>query len=124
MRAFPTVVLPPSPSSEEDDAKTATDYISKKLNLGENDFKVVNSYTDSFWYHPCVWYTYGQWCRVSNHQAAAHVKNGEVTFFSSSFGTDQHLAKRDLAVSAPEATVSFEEASATASTQLEYPRLL
>ncbi|KAH6559832.1 hypothetical protein BASA62_000309 [Batrachochytrium salamandrivorans] len=43
--------------------------------------------------------------------AAAHVKNGEVTFFSSSFGTDQHLAKRDLAVSAPEATLSFEEVS-------------
>ncbi|KAH6599340.1 hypothetical protein BASA61_002596 [Batrachochytrium salamandrivorans] len=109
--SIPTVVLPPSPSSEEDDAKTATDFISKKLNLGENDFKVVNSYTDSFG----ISHVYGthmvNGASVSNHQAAAHVKNGEVTFFSTSFGTEQHLAKRDLAISAPEATLSFEEVS-------------
>ncbi|KAJ1341786.1 hypothetical protein BSLG_010776 [Batrachochytrium salamandrivorans] len=70
----------PSPSSEEDDAKTATDFISTRLNLGENDFKVVNSYTDSF---------------GIGHVAA--------------------LAKRDLAVSAPNATLSFEQASDIAS---------
>ncbi|KAH6575367.1 hypothetical protein BASA62_001979 [Batrachochytrium salamandrivorans] len=58
---------------------------------------------------------------ISNHQAAAHVNNGEVTFFSTSFGTEQHLAKRDLAVSAPEATVDFAKASATASAQLGIP---
>ncbi|KAJ1336298.1 hypothetical protein BSLG_010851 [Batrachochytrium salamandrivorans] len=82
----------PSPSSEEDDAKTATDFISKRLNLGADDFK-----------------------------AAAHVNNGEVTFFSSSFGTTQHLAKRDLAVSEPKATLSFEEVSSTVSAKLEIP---
>ncbi|KAJ1341696.1 hypothetical protein BSLG_010831 [Batrachochytrium salamandrivorans] len=111
----------PSPSSEEDDAKTATDFISKKLNLGANDFKVVNSYTDSFG----ISHVYGthmvNGASVSNHQAAAHVKNGQVTFFSTSFGTDQHLAKRDLAISAPEATLSFKEVSVIASTQLKIP---
>ncbi|KAH9264070.1 hypothetical protein BASA83_012468 [Batrachochytrium salamandrivorans] len=111
----------PSPSSEEDDAKTATDFISKKLNLGENDFRVVDSYTDSFG----IGHVYGthlvNGVGVANHQAAAHVKNGEVTFFSSSFGTDQHLAKRDLAVTAPEATLSFEEVSVTVSTKLDIP---
>ncbi|KAH6582254.1 hypothetical protein BASA50_000951 [Batrachochytrium salamandrivorans] len=111
----------PSPSSEEEDAKTATDYISKRLSLSENDFKVANSFTDPFG----VTHVYGTHmvndARISNHQAAAHVNNGEVTFFSSSFGTEQHLAKRDLAVSAPEATLSFEEVSATVSTKLEIP---
>ncbi|KAH6572707.1 hypothetical protein BASA62_003246 [Batrachochytrium salamandrivorans] len=51
----------------------------------------------------------------------SHVKNGEVTSFSSSFGTAQHFAKSDLAVSAPKATVDFEKASATASAQLGIP---
>ncbi|KAJ1341219.1 hypothetical protein BSLG_010840 [Batrachochytrium salamandrivorans] len=58
---------------------------------------------------------------ISNHQAAAHVKNGEATFFSTSFGTEQHLAKRDLVVSAAKTTLSFEEVSSTVSTQLKIP---
>ncbi|KAH6599248.1 hypothetical protein BASA50_003134 [Batrachochytrium salamandrivorans] len=58
---------------------------------------------------------------VSNHQAAAHVKNGEATFFSTSFGTEQHLAKRDLVVSAAKTTLSFEEVSSTVSTKLKIP---
>ncbi|KAH9253063.1 hypothetical protein BASA81_008969 [Batrachochytrium salamandrivorans] len=37
--SIPHSGAPPSPSSEEDDAKTATDYIFKKLNLGTDDFK-------------------------------------------------------------------------------------
>ncbi|KAH9249092.1 hypothetical protein BASA81_013211 [Batrachochytrium salamandrivorans] len=78
--------------SKEDDVKTATDYISKKLNLGADDFK-----------------------------ASIHVKNGQVTSFSSSFGTAQHFSKSDLAVSAPKATLDFEKASATASAQLGIP---
>ncbi|KAJ1340905.1 hypothetical protein BSLG_010755 [Batrachochytrium salamandrivorans] len=104
--------------SKEDEVKTATDYISKKLNLGANDFKVFNSFTDA----AGVTHVYGahmvNGARISNHQASAHVKNGEVTSFSSSFGTAQHFAKSDLAVSAPKATVNFEKASATASAQL------
>ncbi|KAH6564131.1 hypothetical protein BASA62_008066 [Batrachochytrium salamandrivorans] len=71
---------------------------SQRLNLGENDFKVVNSYTDPFG----ITHVYGthmvNGASISNHQAAAHVKNGEATFFSTSFGTEQHLAKRDLAI--------------------------
>ncbi|KAH9266314.1 hypothetical protein BASA83_010698 [Batrachochytrium salamandrivorans] len=81
MKAFPQWCSP-SPSSKEDGIKTATDYISTRLNLGENDFKVVNSYTDPF---------------------------------------EQHLAKRDLAVSEPKVTLSFEDVSSTASTQLKIP---
>ncbi|KAJ1341899.1 hypothetical protein BSLG_010861 [Batrachochytrium salamandrivorans] len=91
------------------------------LNLGENDFKVFNSYTDVFG----ISHVYGthmiNGASVSNHQAAAHVNNGEVTCFSTSFGTNQHLAKRDLAVSAPEVTLSFEDVSVIASTQLKIP---
>ncbi|KAH6561487.1 hypothetical protein BASA62_009790 [Batrachochytrium salamandrivorans] len=111
----------PSPSSEEDDAKTATDFIFNRLNLGENDFKVSNSYTDSFG----IGHVYGthmvNGVGVANHQAAAHVKNGKVTFFSSSFGTDQHLTKRDLIISEANATLSFEEVSVTVSTKLGIP---
>ncbi|KAH6563189.1 hypothetical protein BASA60_010816 [Batrachochytrium salamandrivorans] len=111
----------PSPSSEEDGIKTATDFISTRLNLGENDFKVVNSYTDLFG----IGHVYGthmvNGASVSNHQAAAHVNNGEVAFFSTSFGTEQHLAKRDLAVSEPKVTLSFGEVSSTVSTKLGIP---
>ncbi|KAH6586928.1 hypothetical protein BASA50_000292 [Batrachochytrium salamandrivorans] len=107
--------------SKEDEVKTATDYISNKLNLGADDFKVFNSFTDA----AGVTHVYGahmvNGARISNHQASAHVKNGEVTSFSSSFGTAQHFAKSDLAVSAAKATVDFERASATASAQLGIP---
>ncbi|KAH9260484.1 hypothetical protein BASA82_001145 [Batrachochytrium salamandrivorans] len=107
--------------SKEDEVKTATDYISKKLNLGANDFKVFNSFTDAVG----VTHVYGahmvNGARIANHQASVHVKNGEVTSFSSSFGTTQHFAKSDLAVSAAKATVDFKKASATASAQLGIP---
>ncbi|KAH6592033.1 hypothetical protein BASA50_008316 [Batrachochytrium salamandrivorans] len=107
--------------SKEDEVKTATDYISTKLNLGANDFKVFNSFTDA----AGITHVYGahmvNGARIANHQASAHVKNGEVTSFSSSFGTAQHFAKSDLAVSAPKATVDFAKASATASAQLGIP---
>ncbi|KAH6595861.1 hypothetical protein BASA61_003655 [Batrachochytrium salamandrivorans] len=107
--------------SKEDDAKTATDHIFKKLNLGADDFKVLNSFTDP----SGVTHVYGahmaNGVRIANHQAAAHVRNGQVTSFSSSFGTAQHFSKSDLAVSAAKATVDFEKASATASAQLGIP---
>ncbi|KAJ1329990.1 hypothetical protein BSLG_010833 [Batrachochytrium salamandrivorans] len=74
--------------SKKDDVKTATDFISKKLKLGANDFKVFDSYTDP--------------------SGVTHVYA-------------QHLAKRDITVSAPKATVDFAKASATASAQLGIP---
>ncbi|KAH9269544.1 hypothetical protein BASA83_008364 [Batrachochytrium salamandrivorans] len=107
--------------SEKDDVKTATDYISNKLNLGADDFKVYNSFTDP----SGVTHVYGAHMtngfRISNHHASAHVKNGQVTSFSSSFGTAQHFAKSDLAVSAPKAALDFAKASDTASAQLGIP---
>ncbi|KAH9265771.1 extracellular metalloproteinase 4 [Batrachochytrium salamandrivorans] len=119
--SIPHSGAPPSPSSETDDTKIATDFISKRLNLGADDFKVVDSYTDPFG----ITHVYGahmaNGARIANHQAAAHVNNGEVFSFSSSFNTDQHLTKRDITVSAPEATVDFAKASATASAQLGIP---
>ncbi|KAH6593588.1 hypothetical protein BASA61_004237 [Batrachochytrium salamandrivorans] len=75
----------PSPSSSEDGVKTATDFISKRLNLSANDFKVANSFTDL----SGISHVYGahmiNGASISNHQAAAHVNNGEVAFFSTSF---------------------------------------
>ncbi|KAH6581708.1 hypothetical protein BASA60_002296 [Batrachochytrium salamandrivorans] len=82
--------------SKENDVKTATDYISKKLNLGADDFKVYNSFTDP----SGVTHVYG-----------AHMTNG----------FPQHFSKSDLAVSAPKATLDFAKASATASAQLGIP---
>ncbi|KAH6569965.1 hypothetical protein BASA62_004536 [Batrachochytrium salamandrivorans] len=106
---------------KEDDVKIATDYIYNKLNLGAGDFKVFDSFTDS----AGVTHVYGAHMvndiRIANHQASAHVKNGQVVSFSSSFGTAQHFAKRDLIISEPKATVDFERASATASAQLNIP---
>ncbi|KAH9245024.1 hypothetical protein BASA81_017525 [Batrachochytrium salamandrivorans] len=82
---------------------------------------VFNSFTDS----AGVTHVYGahilNGARIANHQASVHVKNGEVTSFSSSFGTAQHFSKSDLAVSAAKATVDFAKASSTASAQLGIP---
>ncbi|KAH9253062.1 hypothetical protein BASA81_008968 [Batrachochytrium salamandrivorans] len=86
--SIPHSGAPPSPPPRRMMPRLPLIYIFKKLNLGENDFKVVNSYTDSF--------------------GIGHVY-------------EQHLAKRDLAVSAPEVTLSFEDVSSTASTQLDIP---
>ncbi|KAJ1340000.1 hypothetical protein BSLG_010798 [Batrachochytrium salamandrivorans] len=86
----------PSPSSEKDDAKTAIDYICKKLDLGESDFKVSNSFTDS----AGVTHVYG-----------VHMIND----------IHQHFSKSELVVSEAKATVDFEKASDTASTQLGIP---
>ncbi|KAJ1329989.1 hypothetical protein BSLG_010809 [Batrachochytrium salamandrivorans] len=95
--------------SKKDDVKTATDFISKKLKLGANDFKVFDSYADP----SGVTHVYGahmaNGARIANHQASAHVKSGE------------HLAKRDITVSLLETTVDFAKASATASAQLGIP---
>ncbi|KAH6575895.1 hypothetical protein BASA60_004765 [Batrachochytrium salamandrivorans] len=82
---------------------------------------VFDSYTDPFG----ITHVYGahmiNGASISNHQAAAHVNNGEVTSFLNVLCTDQHLAKRDFIVSAAEATVDFAKASATASAQLGIP---
>ncbi|KAH6572448.1 hypothetical protein BASA62_003387 [Batrachochytrium salamandrivorans] len=106
---------------KEDDVNIATDYIYNKLNLGAGDFKVFDSFTDS----AGVTHVYGAHMvndiRIANHHASAHVKNGQVVSFSSSFGTAQHFSKRDLIISEPKATVDFERASATASAQLDIP---
>ncbi|KAH6571550.1 hypothetical protein BASA60_007119 [Batrachochytrium salamandrivorans] len=64
--------------SKKDDVKTATDFISKKLNLGASDFKVFDSFTDP----SGVTHVYGahmaNGIRIANHQASAHVKSGEL----------------------------------------------
>ncbi|KAH9265772.1 hypothetical protein BASA84_001448 [Batrachochytrium salamandrivorans] len=118
--SIPHSGAPPSPSSETDDAKIATDFISKRLNLGADDFK-VSTPTLILLVSPMYGAHMANGARIANHQAAAHVNNGEVFSFSSSFNTDQHLTKRDITVSAPEATVDFAKASATASAQLGIP---
>ncbi|KAH6559858.1 hypothetical protein BASA60_000423 [Batrachochytrium salamandrivorans] len=110
--------------SKENDVKTATDYISKKLKLGADDFKVYNSFTDP----SGVTHVYGAHMtngfRIANHQASIHVKNGQVTSFSSSFGTAQHFAKSDLAVSAPKAALDFAKGVCYCLRPVGYPRLL
>ncbi|KAJ1332839.1 hypothetical protein BSLG_010778 [Batrachochytrium salamandrivorans] len=107
--------------SERDDVKIATDFICNKLNLDADDFKVFDFFTDA----AGVTHVYGAHMinnvRIANHHAAAHAKNGQVTSFSSSFGTTQHFSKRDLIISAPEATVDFEQVSVTISAKLEIP---
>ncbi|KAH9275972.1 hypothetical protein BASA83_001779 [Batrachochytrium salamandrivorans] len=75
----------PSPSSETDDVKTATDFIFK----GSISARMI-----SRWSIPSLILLVSPMCMVhiwpmgavfANHQAAAHVKNGEATSFSSSF---------------------------------------
>ncbi|KAL2919754.1 hypothetical protein HK105_200670 [Polyrhizophydium stewartii] len=79
--------------SEAQAVKIATDFLAAKLGIAAADFKVANSFTDA----SGTTHVYGaqqtNGVRIANHQAAAHVQNGEVVAFSSSFGTSQHLVK-------------------------------
>ncbi|KAH6602022.1 hypothetical protein BASA61_001525 [Batrachochytrium salamandrivorans] len=121
MRTTPTVVLSHFPPPKRMMSRLRLTTSPKSSSSARMTFKVFNSFTDP----SGVTHVYGAHMtngfRIANHQASIHVKNGQVTSFSSSFGTAQHFSKSDLAVSAPKATLDFAKASATASAQLGIP---
>nr|KAJ3421940.1 Fungalysin/Thermolysin Extracellular metalloproteinase 5 [Polyrhizophydium stewartii] len=92
--------------------KIATDHIVSRLGLAADEFKVANSHTDA----SGVTHVYGahvvNGLRVANHHAAAHVKDGAVIAFSSSFNTAARLTKPK--VPAATAKISVDQAIAKA----------
>ncbi|KAL2914664.1 hypothetical protein HK105_205803 [Polyrhizophydium stewartii] len=92
-RVAPTGPASFSKVSEAKAVQIATDFLVAKLGLAADEFKVANSFADA----SGTTHVYGahqaNGVRIANHQAAAHVQNGHVVSFSSSFGTSQHLIK-------------------------------
>ncbi|KAK6098027.1 hypothetical protein MT418_002097 [Batrachochytrium dendrobatidis] len=101
--------------SDTDPVKTGVAYLCDKLNLTPNEFKVYNNFTDS----AGVTHVYGAHlvndARVSNHQAAIHIQDGQIISYSTSFGTESHFAKSELSVAEPKAKLTFEQVADTVS---------
>ncbi|EGF76577.1 hypothetical protein BATDEDRAFT_28410 [Batrachochytrium dendrobatidis JAM81] len=101
--------------SNTDPVKTGVAYLCDKLNLTPNEFKVYNNFTDS----AGVTHVYGAHlvndARVSNHQAAIHIQDGQIISYSTSFGTESHFAKSELSVAEPKAKLTFEQVADTVS---------
>ncbi|OAJ42447.1 hypothetical protein BDEG_25898 [Batrachochytrium dendrobatidis JEL423] len=101
--------------SNTDPVKTGVAYLCDKLNLTPNEFKVYNNFTDS----AGITHVYGAHlvndARVSNHQAAVHIQDGQIISYSTSFGTESHFAKSELSVAEPKAKLTFEQVADTIS---------
>ncbi|OAJ41636.1 hypothetical protein, variant [Batrachochytrium dendrobatidis JEL423] len=95
--------------SNTDPVKTGVAYLCDKLNLTPNEFKVYNNFTDS----AGITHVYGAHlvndARVSNHQAAIHIQDGQIISYSTSFGTESHFSKRELSIAEPKAKLTFEQ---------------
>ncbi|KAH6566999.1 hypothetical protein BASA62_006379 [Batrachochytrium salamandrivorans] len=102
----------PTPTSDQDPADIGLSYILQQLNIQPDEFTRRANFTDSFG----VTHVYGiplhQGSLIENLHAAAHIKNGQVFFYSvTTVIVDDHtLTKRSPII--PELTVkmSFEDA--------------
>ncbi|KAL2912347.1 decapping endonuclease targeting mRNA [Polyrhizophydium stewartii] len=79
--------------SEAKAVQIATDFLTSKLGLAAGEFKVYNSFTDASGTTHVYGAQQANGVRIANHQAAAHVQNGQVVSFSSSFNTGASLVK-------------------------------
>jgi Zn-dependent metalloprotease len=102
--------------SEERTRKFGLDYLMDRLGLTESEIEVTNQYMDTTnLYHIYAMHLVNG-IPVKNHQAAVHIKDGQVISFSTSFNTDTHLAKRsDTTIEAPNSVISTSEAAKIAS---------
>jgi Zn-dependent metalloprotease len=110
----------PSSVTGEPDAIALT-HLSRTLRMARTELKVNHFFTDS----ANVTHVYVDRLindtPVANHNAAVHIKNGQVTSFSASFrGAGQSLRAPD--VKSAEVIVPLEEAVAAAVAQLGVPR--
>ncbi|KAH9275813.1 hypothetical protein BASA83_001616 [Batrachochytrium salamandrivorans] len=100
--------------SSRNSIKIGLSYILKKLGLQSNEFKVKTSLTD----RSRTTHLYGVplylGLPIGNLHAAAHVKNGQVFFYSATIGNNQRLKKRSLTLLGSDAKISAEQAVKTA----------
>ncbi|KAH6561595.1 hypothetical protein BASA62_009697 [Batrachochytrium salamandrivorans] len=98
-------------TSDEDSFEIGLSYILQKLNLQSNEFKVMTSFTDHLW----ITHLYGaplhEGFPIGNLNAAAHIKNGQVFFYSATTIVDDHaLTKRSPTIPESRAKLSSKEA--------------
>ncbi|KAL2915188.1 decapping endonuclease targeting mRNA [Polyrhizophydium stewartii] len=111
------------PVPEDQAVKIATDFLVAKLGLAAGEFQVANSFTDA----SGTTHVYGtqvvNGARVANHHAAAHVQNGEVVSFSSSFNTGSTPSSARPRIPPVYVTVPAEDAIAKAVKDSGIPHL-
>ncbi|KAH6600159.1 hypothetical protein BASA61_002339 [Batrachochytrium salamandrivorans] len=82
----------PTPTSDEDPADIGLSYILQQLNLQPDEFEMSTSFADSFG----VTHVYGmplhKGSLIESLHASAHVKKGQVFFYSATINKDQVLA--------------------------------
>ncbi|KAL2911068.1 decapping endonuclease targeting mRNA [Polyrhizophydium stewartii] len=106
--------------TEDQAVKIATDFLATKLGLSAGEFEVANSFTDASGTTHVYGAQLANGLRIANHQAAAHVQNGQVIAFSSSFNTEQHVSKSAIPASSGKISVDQAIAKAVESTGIPH----
>ncbi|KAL2917400.1 decapping endonuclease targeting mRNA [Polyrhizophydium stewartii] len=106
--------------SEDKAVQIATDFLVAKLGITAADFKVYSSFTDASGTTHVYGAQQANGLRIANHQAAAHVQNGEVVSFSSSFGTSQQPTKPKVPAASGKLTVADAIAKAAKDTGIPH----
>ncbi|KAH6576711.1 hypothetical protein BASA60_004388 [Batrachochytrium salamandrivorans] len=101
----------PNPPSDEDPVDIGLKYILQNLNLRSTEFKVMKNFTDSLG----VTHVYGiprhKGSFIRNPHAAAHVKNGQVFFYSATtIKNSPRLTKRSPTISKSTVKISSRKA--------------
>ncbi|KAL2916720.1 hypothetical protein HK105_203837 [Polyrhizophydium stewartii] len=91
--------------SQDKAVQIATDFLAAKLSITAAEFKVYNSFNDPSGTTHVYGAQQANGMRIANHQAAAHVQNGEVVSFSSSFNTGSSLVKPKVPAASAKLTV-------------------
>ncbi|KAH9251009.1 hypothetical protein BASA81_011185 [Batrachochytrium salamandrivorans] len=112
-----------SGSDNSDPVAAGIQYMASKLNVDQNELKVYNRFTDA----SGTVHIYGAQVtesgeRICNHQFSVNVNpDGSISSCSSSFGTDSHLAKRDLNFSPATVGITAEQAAKIAAKEIGVP---
>ncbi|KAH6569340.1 hypothetical protein BASA62_004951 [Batrachochytrium salamandrivorans] len=100
----------PTPTSDQDPVDIGLLYILQNLNIRSNEFKVMKNFTDSLG----VTHVYGiprhKGSFIKNPHAAAHVKNGQVFFYSATIKNNPRLTKRSPTISKSTVKISSRKA--------------
>ncbi|KAH9247540.1 hypothetical protein BASA81_014860 [Batrachochytrium salamandrivorans] len=100
----------PTPISDQDPVDIGLLYILQNLNIRSNEFKVMKNFTDSLG----VTHVYGiprhKGLFIKNPHAAAHVKNGQVFFYSATIKNNPRLTKRSPTISKSTVKISSRKA--------------
>ncbi|KAH6561079.1 hypothetical protein BASA60_011590 [Batrachochytrium salamandrivorans] len=100
-----------TPNSDEDPVDIGIKYLVQQLNLQPDEFKMRTSFTDPLGVTHLYGVSLHEELPIGNLHAAAHIKNGQVFFYSTTLIVDdQVLTKRSPTISESTVKISSEDA--------------